>query len=442
MNNKIIFYFALFFILSIYCKKSQAQINVGRLDSFFNAVSANNQVMGSVTIAKNGKILYNRVMGYSNLEKTKPELSNFNTLYRIGSITKTFTAVIIFQLIEEKKLTLGTKLSKFFPAIPNADQITIEHLLRHTSGIPDHVNENLDWIKQPHTRAELLEKIALVKPHFEPGTKQQYSNGGFLLLGYIIQEITGKTYQAAVDQRIVKKINLKHTISGSVNNINTQEARPYIFDGIWSPVTDIYFPNIIAVGDILSTPTDLVILINALLSGKLISKDSYQQMTSFGKDMFGMGLEKAFYYKKVLVGHNGGTFGNYSACYAVPEDGVSFAVTTNGMNYNLNNIVLAILKIYYNDVLEIPFQAKTEDLDELVGQYSSDTMPLKITISKSGSVLVAQASGQPRFSLDALNRDSFRREQYDVLLKFNRAKQEMILVQGGKSYNYIKDQQE
>ncbi len=165
--------------------------------------------------------------------------------------------------------------------MPNADRITIANLLSHSSGLSDHVNENIEWITDPHTKAELLDKIAKVTPHFEPGAKQQYSNGGYLLLGYIVEKLTGQTYPVALKKRITNKIGAKSIISGTVNNSQKLEARPYRFTGEWTPVKDLYFSNIIAVGDILSTPQDLILFLNALMSGKLVSIESYNKMKTF-----------------------------------------------------------------------------------------------------------------------------------------------------------------
>ncbi|KQR67350.1 serine hydrolase [Pedobacter sp. Leaf176] len=425
-------------ISSVIFDYAQAQqLNTVKLDSFFNAVSSNNQVMGSVMIAKDGKSIYRKVIGYSQVDGDKKVASTLQTQYRIGSITKSFTAAMIFQLIEEKKIALESKLSMFFPQMPNADKITIAHLLSHSSGLSDHVNENREWIIAPHTKAELLNKIAQVKPHFEPGAKQQYSNGGFLLLGYIIEMVSGKTYQAALKQRIIDKIGLKSTIAATTNSSQTLEARPYSFNGTWVPVEDIYFPNVVGVGDILSTPQDLSLFINSLVAGKLVSMQSYNLMKTFtGNNFFGMGLLRSPFYKKVLLGHNGASYGSYSAMYIVPEDGTTFIITTNGMNYALNDVLLALLKAYYKYPYQIPIQLKSSDLDELLGNYQSEDHALKIQITKSGNALIAQASGQPAFSLDVVNRNDFKREKYDVLLKFDRIKHEMILVQGGKNFIY------
>ena len=437
MKNRLVALLLTILVGTLFSDAKAQQLNTAKLDSFFNAVSANDQVMGSFIISKNGKTIYHKVIGYSQIEGDKKIPATQETQYRIGSITKTFTAVMIFQLIDEKKLSLDTKLSKFFPQMPNADRITIANLLNHTSGLSDHVNENRDWVTDPHTRTELLDTIAKVKPHFEPGANQQYSNGGYLLLGYIIEKITGKSYPDALKQRIVNKLGLKSVISGTINNSQKLEARPYSFNGKWVPVKDIYFPNTVAVGDILSTPQDLVQFINALTSGKLVSEESYNKMKTFDRSgQFGMGLLKAPFYDKVLIGHNGGTYGSYSCMYTIPEEGMTVAFVTNGMNYKMNDVLLAMLKIYYNKPYEIPVQLKTDELDGLLGNYKSEEMPLKISITKSGSVLMAQATGQSAFPLETVSKNEFRQEQFDVLLKFDREKREMSLLQGGRSYRY------
>jgi D-alanyl-D-alanine carboxypeptidase len=445
LNQGFVLLIFLFGTLFLPCDMRAQQINKAKLDSFFNVLFDNNRVMGSFVIAKEGKLIYHKTIGYSQVEGDKKIPATSETQYRIGSITKTFTATMIFQLIDEKKLSLDTKLSKFFPEMPNAGVITIAHLLNHTSELGDYVSENLNWITEPHTKAELLEKIAKVKPQREPGVKQQYSNSAYLLLGYIIEKITGKTYPIALNKRILDKIGLKSTIAGTINNSQKLEARPYTYANEWTPVKDIYFPGVVGVGDILSTPQDLIVFINALTSGKLVSAESFNKMKTFkGADIMALGLIRAPYYERTLIGHNGGTYGSISNMYAIPEDGMSFAFTTNGMtNYKMNDITLALLNAYYNKPYEIPVfktvELKTEDLDALLGNYSSNDMPLKITITKSGATLVAQASGQPSFPLNAITKDEFKQIQFDVLVKFNREKHEMTLTQGGKTFHYAMD---
>jgi CubicO group peptidase (beta-lactamase class C family) len=425
---------------------AQAQeINTEKLDSFFNALSANNRCMGSFAISQKGKIIYQKSIGYSSLEGNNKIPATPVTLYRIGSMTKMFTATLIFQLIEEGKLSLGTKLNKYFPQMPNAAKITIGNLLNHTSGLADYVNDtdNRAWITDPHTKAELLQTIAGKKVHFEPGAQQLYCNSGYLLLSYILEDIAGKTYSKLIKNRISSKIGLQHTFSSRPNESEKAEARPYQRTTSWNKIKDIYFPNVIGVGDILSTPTDMLAFINALAKGKLVKPESYNQMRTFEDQYtFGMGLTRVPFYEKIGIGHGGDTYGSHSVTSRFDDD-LSFSSCVNGANYPVNDISIAILSICYHRPFDIPglkqVEIKSEDLDAHLGIYASKQIPLKITFTKQGTVLMAQATGQSEFPLETVSKDKFKFDAYDILVEFNTDKKEMILKQGGKTTLFIRE---
>lgn len=358
---------------------------------------------------------------------------------------------MIFQLIDEGRLSLNTKLAKYFPQLPNAEKIAISDLLSHTSGLMDYVNDVTDksWITNPHPKAELLDTIAKGKVHFLPGSKQQYSNSGYLLLGYILEEITGKPYSKLLDTRIIKKTGLKNTSSGEPNNSGKNEARPYQMSNKWTDVKDIYFPNVIGVGDVLSTPADLLTFMDALSSGKLISADSYAQMSSFkDQNQLAMGLIKVPFYTQTGLGHNGGTYGSYSVLYNFKESGISIASCVNGTNYPLNDISIALLSISNNKPFEVPSSQissfkeiilKSEELDPYLGVYATAALPMKITVTKNGASLIAQATGQAALTLKAIAKDKFKFDRAGIILEFNADKQEMTLKQGGQTFLFNKE---
>lgn len=436
----------LLFLIFLYPVKSSAQeINAAKLDSFFNILGDHNMNMGSFAVAKNGKLVYQRSLGYSSLGPDTIRATSA-TRYRIGSITKTFTATMIFQLIDEGKLSLSTKLAKYFPQLPNAEKITISDLLSHTSGLIDYVNDVTDksWITNPHPKAELLDTIAKGKVHFLPGTKQQYSNSGYLLLGYILEEITGKSYSKLIDIRIIKKTGLRNTSSGEPNNSGKNEAIPYQMGNKWNGVKDIYFPNVIGVGDILSTPADLLTFMGALSSGKLISANSYAQMSSFkDQNQMAMGLIRVPFYTQTGLGHNGGTYGSYSVLYNFKESGISIASCVNGMNYALNDISIALLSISNDRPFQIPSSKeiilKSEELDSYLGVYATTALPMKITVTKNGTSLIAQATGQGAFTLKAIAKDKFKFDAAGIILEFSADKEEMTLKQGGQTFLFNKE---
>ena len=151
-----------------------------RLDSLFNTLTARNLAMGSISITQNGKLIYQRTVG-KDQDQT--------AAYRIGSITKVFTAILIYELIDSKRLSLDDTLSEFFPDLPNAGRITIAEMLGHRSGLENFAATVADfntWKEQPQTHEQLIAYIKNQQPDFEPGKKADYNNSNFLLLGYAL----------------------------------------------------------------------------------------------------------------------------------------------------------------------------------------------------------------------------------------------------------------
>jgi len=167
--------------------------NKAKLDSFFVALSVHDQNMGSLAIANNGIIVYHNAIGYSQLSANAKVPATIKTKYRIGSVSKMFTGTMIFQLIEEKKLSLTTTLATYFPQLPDADKITIAEMLNHHSGLHNLTDDPLyaTYFGRQMSEDELIAIIAKQKPDFEPGTKVSYSNTNFILLGYIMKKSQG-----------------------------------------------------------------------------------------------------------------------------------------------------------------------------------------------------------------------------------------------------------
>lgn len=186
-------------------------LDKAKLDQLFDRLLEKNKGMGSLTLARDGEILYSRSFGYSQINGDEKKPLTAETKYRIASITKTYTAVMIFQLVEEKKLRLTDTLDRFFPQIPNAARITIGHILAHRSGIPN-LEADGSWAKQHRTQAEVVARIAQGQPEFEPDAQHKYSNTGYVLLGYVVERAGGKPYQEALRER---------TLPGSGSRIPT-----------------------------------------------------------------------------------------------------------------------------------------------------------------------------------------------------------------------------
>ena len=442
MKNKI-FITILLTVLSFVTIFSQS-INKSKLDSLLNVLDEKNKSMGSLTISKNGIVLYSRAIGYSFISDNEKIAATEKTKYRIGSITKMFTATMIFQLIEEGKLTPTTPLDKFFPKLPNADKITISNLLNHRSGIHEFTDDPdyETWMALSKTQDEILALISKHNVDFQPNEKAAYSNSNYVILGYILEKVSKKSYSKNLIERITSKIGLSNTYVGSKINKNNNESYSYRFDGnrVQANETDTSIPG--GAGCIVSTPTDLTQFIEALFSLKLVSENSLTQMKTI-TDRYGMGMREIPFYTKKAYGHNGRIDGFVSNLAYFPEDSLAISFCSNGEIYPVNEILIVVLSIYFNQEYSIPtfntLSLKTEDLDKYLGVYSSLQMPVKITITKDNVTLFAQATGQGAFPLEATEKDKFRFDEDGVKVEFNNDKNEFTITQRGTSFLFTKE---
>jgi CubicO group peptidase (beta-lactamase class C family) len=327
-------------------------LDTHKLDDFFNSLEKRNEAMGSIAISKNGKLIYSRAIGYKNIEGENKINSNTDTHYKVWSITKTYTAVIIFQLIEEGKLSLETTLDTFYPQIPNAKKITIKNMLSHRSGIFDYVNDieesiNINSIKSKDSVAEVIAKF---KPNFMPGESFRYSNSNYLFLGYIIETLDDSTYEASLSKRISSKINLKNTHFGTntVSNLSNK-ANTFYYDKIWktTPEEASYKGHLqTADGGVVATTKDMALFIDALFNEKIISKQSLDKMLE-GEDFYRLGLMRTQFDNHESFGHTGGWLSESSLFYYA-EDSLAIAYATNGFVIKKEDILDNVLKIYHN----------------------------------------------------------------------------------------------
>jgi D-alanyl-D-alanine carboxypeptidase len=215
--------FTLVFLLLSLTLQAQDAVNTSLLDSLFHALSVRNLAQGSICVTQNGKIVYRKAVGNAFINGEEKILADINTRYRVGSVTKLFTAVMLFQLLEEGKIKLDGTLGQYYPALPNASKITIRQMLYHRSGLHDYtIDTNFpDWMDQRRTHDDLLKIITEKGPDFEPDAKASYCNTNYLLLGYIIEKLDKSTYEAILRKRIISKIGLRNTYFGHAINMKT-----------------------------------------------------------------------------------------------------------------------------------------------------------------------------------------------------------------------------
>jgi CubicO group peptidase (beta-lactamase class C family) len=404
-------------------------LDKAKLDQLFDRLLEKNKGMGSLTLVKDGNVVYSRSFGYRQINGSEKKPLTAETKYRIASITKMFTAVMIFQLAEEKKLRLADTLDKFFPQIPNAARITIE--------------ADGSFGKQPRTREEVVARIAQGQPDFEPDAMHRYSNAGYILLGYIVEKAGGKPYQEALKERITSKIGLKDTYAGAGNtDPSKNEALSYIYIGGWKEAAELEFSVVAGAGSILSTPTDMTKFIQALFDLKLVPPDSLKQMTTMS-DGEGMGMEPFSFAGKTLYGHTGGSANSGAWLAYFPDEKLALAYTTNAKIYPVRDIVKGVFDIYWNQPFQIPtldaFEVSPEVLERYVGVYSIPGTPARLTVSRDGATLYFQPAGQSAVPIEATAEDKFKIDPF-VVFEFDAAKGELTITRAGQKRIFTKQE--
>jgi len=445
MNIKVLFT-AWLTLASLTAGHAQT-LDKAKLDQFFDRLAEKRKAMGSLTIAKDGKVLYTRAIGYSQINGTEKKPLTTENRFRMGSITKMFTATMVLQLVEEGKLKLTDTLDKFLPQIPNAGKITIAQILSHRSGIPN-VRRERDGEKKvstiPMGKDEMLALIVKATPDFEPDTKYQYSNSGYFLLGLILEKVLGKPYDRALEERIASNIGLKDTYLTTGNiDVNKNEALTYIhFGGDWKPVSETHPTILFSAGAIVSTPGDMAKFIQALFEGKLVSRETLDQMKTM-REGAGFGMATFTFAGKTFYGHTGGA-DNYGAWLAYePEEKLVIAYATNAKIYPVDNIVRGVADIYYHKPFVLPalesITVNPETLDRYVGSYSSPDAPAKVKITRDGATLFFQPPGATSaVPLEATAEDKFQIEGVAVFT-FDAAKGQVTVKRRGGERVLTKD---
>lgn len=336
------FIFLIVFVcLFVSCSQSQ------NLDDLLSSYDEEKTAMGTVSILKEGKEFYTKSIGFANIDLNKK--NNSETKYRIGSISKTFTATIILQMVDEGKLSVSDKLKKYFPEIPNAENISISDMLHHRSGIYNITSDrNFEvWISEPRNRTEMLSKIKGYKSLFKPNSKTEYSNSNYILLAYIAEDLDKLTFREILKNRISKKLNLTNTDFGKDIDFSKNEAMCYYPENNeWHPIT--FHTNLtgtMGAGGIISNAKDVSIFYNALFTGKLISESSLKLMTA-PKDKMGMGIAVDDFNGMVVYGHDGAIDGFRSAVAHFPKLKLTISFTFNASFGSSTQKLIQIFKSY------------------------------------------------------------------------------------------------
>jgi D-alanyl-D-alanine carboxypeptidase len=263
--------------------------------------------------------------------------------YRIGSNTKTMTAVVVLQLVAEKKIGLDDRIVRWLPGLGLDQRITVRHLLRHTSGF--HTNTMLASPPWSYERNRIhyfsyrdLVRIALTNPEPRPapGTHHEYSNTNYVLAGMLIEQVTGRPVGVEFARRIFTPLGMSDTSYPVANPVITgRHLRGYLQDGPDEPLYDTTTYSMSwlrTAGGVVSTTRDELTFMRALFSGKLVPKPLFDEMRDVGEFGYGLGIypvEVPCVPGGVAWGHNGQVFGYYSAVFSTPDGSRQAAVGAN-----------------------------------------------------------------------------------------------------------------
>ena len=294
----------------------------------------------AVIVVDDGKVVYSGGRGLANIEAKQAITPS--TVFRLGSITKQFTAAVVLQLVQEGKLSLSDPLSKFLPDYPKPGaDATIAQLLNHTSGIKSYTGIP-GWMMveantaRPYTTDEMIALFKDQPADFAVGSDHKYNNSGYVLLGAVIEKVTGKPWHAAVDERIVKPLGLKTIRYGELEATTPNMAVGYSQkDGKFSPARKIHMSVPHAAGALIGSVEDLAKWAEALHKGKVVSSATYAQMIAPTKlpngktENYGYGLAQRELRDLPSIGHGGGIFGFDTSSVYVPSEDVFIAVFAN-----------------------------------------------------------------------------------------------------------------
>jgi CubicO group peptidase (beta-lactamase class C family) len=250
---------------------------IAEIEALMTAYEQADIFSGAVLVAEGGQVVYERAVGYANREWLIPNTPD--TRFRIASLSKQFTKILLLQLEEEGKLSLRGTIADYLPDYtgPGADKITIELLMDHRSGIVgESAVQDLERIERDYyTRAEMLEHIAGYDLWFEPGARWEYSNFGYYLLGAIIESVSGRTYAALLQERICAPAGMQDTFPEVTSDIIARRASGYRLEAErgWAHDSPLDMSFVFGYGHLLSTVRDLYLFDIALREGKLLNQE-------------------------------------------------------------------------------------------------------------------------------------------------------------------------
>ena len=422
-------YATLSLLLLFFSITSPGQSLTQQLDSFMRASYGAHAFNGMAFVARHDSILLQKGYGYRDAEKQV--LHDSLSLFQIGDLSKSFTAICILQLKEQGRLKLSDKLSRYFPFYQYGDQVTIENLLTHTGGIWECSKDAafMTTIYSGHLTETAFWELVGNKPlDFKPGTEFSYSNTGYMILGYLLEKVTGRTYWQVVREGIFRKAGMRSSgfdFAGS-NSRYRSVGYEALFANPRDPARTVDSSYSFAAGAIYSTVGDLYRYNKALQAGKLISPASMKKAFTPVLQQYGYGWSIDSVPPMRVIEHQGSTPGFLSILAMVPETKTCIILLSNSrdQDVSLPDTYMGLLKMLMGWPYVLPRLAIPLGTDSLVaytGDYElTDNRSFKGHITLQDGQLQLQWNTVKPEELFAEKQDFFFVKTYDMQLAFTR----------------------
>jgi CubicO group peptidase (beta-lactamase class C family) len=381
-----------------------------KVDEYVKPYLVMKDFSGSLLIAKDGEVLLSKGYGMANYELDVPNTPE--TKFSIGSISKQFTAAAILQLEERERLSVNDRLVEFLPDYPRGDKITLHNLLTHTSGITRNVSNIPELMMIPRTIEEVIELFKDEPFNFEPGERYGYSNAEYVLLAYIIEQISGQDYGEFLKENLFEPLDMRDTVHNRPETVLKHRASGYdpAVDGISNaPYEDP--SNNIGAGSLYSTVEDLYKWDRALYTEKVLGKKSLRKLFTPYMNNYGYGMSIYQRLNRKVIGHDGSGHGFSAFLERFADDDACIIYVGNIRTGAKEVIAKDLAAILFREEYRIPAVRNLVELDpkiydDYLGSYHvSPTMVL--TVKRENDHLLLKGTGGYYYPLDPLSETKF-----------------------------------
>jgi len=428
--------FFLFALLQFGAAKAQQNADTGdlsrQIDAYVNSAFKLGKFNGAVLVAQKGEIILEKGYGWRNFATRT--LNDSNSVFQIGSLTKPFTAMVILKLQEEGKLSVNDRLNKYFPQQKGAETITLQNLLDHTSGLNNYTDifgpEDSAIISHPVSQQRVIGIFKQKPLSFKPGTKFEYCNSGYFLLGVIIEKLTGMSYERAVRQLIFSPLQMNNSGFDFINLHSASKAKGYLTADADKPDPAVLMDSTVtyAAGAIYSTVGDLYKWAKAIGKGEILSKSSRDEAFTPHLERYGDGWWIDTLFGEKYITHAGGLQGFMSNFMYFPDKDITIILLNNFGNYggslsDINTGISAILlgKPYSLYEKHAEIKADKTLLKQYAGTYRYNADHQLIVTFKDDKLFVEASNPKdklPQVELHAASESKFYMNEAQLQFEF------------------------